>query len=170
MRDDSGSCDYSKLILSRKLGQLTDCQGAQIHARNFDHPSTTLPAQLVSSPSESSRIWTDETFSPTVTLSSYDSCAAILEALHSVPTGLSTSIVGSLGPALELAKLVESGMVHINAMTVHDEHNLPFGGVRDSGWGRFNGNGTGDGGAVESFTWVKNVSVGKGAMMPIQVL
>lgn len=30
--------------------------------------------------------------------------------------------------------------VHINAMTVHDEANLPHGGAKMSGWGRFNGN------------------------------
>ena len=56
-------------------------------------------------------------------------------------------------------------MVHINSITVHDEYNLPFGGVRDSGWGRFNGRG-----AVESFTWNKNVSLGKKAMMPLSAL
>lgn len=30
--------------------------------------------------------------------------------------------------------------VHINAMTIHDETNLPHGGAKLSGWGRFNGN------------------------------
>ncbi|OAR00499.1 hypothetical protein LLEC1_07538 [Akanthomyces lecanii] len=41
---------------------------------------------------------------------------------------------------LALAKRIESGAVHINSMTVHDEPLLPHGGVKNSGWGRFNTN------------------------------
>jgi benzaldehyde dehydrogenase (NAD) len=140
-------------------------QGARHFSPSSGTTETTLTAQIVYDPSPSSRIWSEETFSPTVTLSSFDSTDLILEALHSVPTGLSTSIFGSLSPALELSQQVESGMVHINSMTVHDEYGLPFGGVRDSGWGRFNGQG-----AIESFTWKKNVSIGKGGKLPLHVL
>jgi acyl-CoA reductase-like NAD-dependent aldehyde dehydrogenase len=35
--------------------------------------------------------------------------------------------------------LIRRSAVHINAMTVHDEANLPHGGAKMSGWGRFNG-------------------------------
>ena len=45
--------------------------------------------------------------------------------------------------------------VHVHGMTVHDEHTLPLGGVKDSGWGRFNRPG-----AVEAFTWSKNMAIG----------
>lgn len=34
---------------------------------------------------------------------------------------------------------MESGEVHINSMTVHDEFALPHGGIKNSGFGRFNG-------------------------------
>lgn len=64
-----------------------------------------------------------------------------------------------------MAKELEIGAVHVNSMTVHDEHALPFGGVRASGWGRFNGRG-----AVESFTWSQNLGIYKGGMLPMGAL
>lgn len=48
-------------------------------------------------------------------------------------------VPGDLAAGLRFARGIESGAVHINGMTVHDEPNLPHGGVKSSGWGRFNG-------------------------------
>jgi acyl-CoA reductase-like NAD-dependent aldehyde dehydrogenase len=39
--------------------------------------------------------------------------------------------------ALGLARRIESGICHINGPTVHDEAQMPFGGVKGSGYGRF---------------------------------
>jgi acyl-CoA reductase-like NAD-dependent aldehyde dehydrogenase len=38
-----------------------------------------------------------------------------------------------------LAQQLESGIVHVNDQPVGDEPQMPFGGVKDSGWGRFGG-------------------------------
>ena len=43
--------------------------------------------------------------------------------------------------------------VHINSMTVHDEPNLPHGGVKMSGWGRFNASA-----GLEEFLKMKTVT------------
>ena len=43
-----------------------------------------------------------------------------------------------LRKGLRLAKGIETGAVHINNMSVHDEAGLPHGGVKKSGFGRFN--------------------------------
>ena len=40
---------------------------------------------------------------------------------------------------LALAAGIEAGIVHVNDQPVHDEPQMPFGGVKDSGWGRFGG-------------------------------
>ncbi len=38
-----------------------------------------------------------------------------------------------------MAEQLEAGIVHVNDQPVHDEPQMPFGGVKDSGWGRFGG-------------------------------
>ena len=52
--------------------------------------------------------------------------------------GLTSSIFSrDLRKALRMANSIESGAVHINRMTVHDENALPHGGTKSSGFGRF---------------------------------
>jgi acyl-CoA reductase-like NAD-dependent aldehyde dehydrogenase len=54
------------------------------------------------------------------------------------PYGLSSAVFSRDIPrALEVAGRIEAGICHINGPTVHDEPNMPFGGVKDSGYGRF---------------------------------
>ena len=54
--------------------------------------------------------------------------------------GLSASAFSSdVGRALEIARRIESGICHINGPTVHDEPQMPFGGPKGSGYGRFGG-------------------------------
>jgi acyl-CoA reductase-like NAD-dependent aldehyde dehydrogenase len=49
--------------------------------------------------------------------------------------------------------LIKGRAVHINSMTIHDEANLPHGGVKKSGWGRFNNSA-----GLEEFLYTKTVS------------
>ena len=55
---------------------------------------------------------------------------------------------------LELAQRIESGICHINDTTVHDEAQMPFGGVKASGFGRFDGRT-----ALEEFTELRWITV-----------
>lgn len=56
--------------------------------------------------------------------------------------------------ALNVAKQIKTGMIHINDQTVNNEPMVPFGGEKDSGIGRHGGEW-----AVEEFTTVKWISV-----------
>ncbi len=59
---------------------------------------------------------------------------------NDTPYGLSASVFSqNIARALAIARRVQSGMCHINGATVHDEAQMPFGGVKDSGYGRFGG-------------------------------
>ncbi|KAK9311622.1 Aldehyde/histidinol dehydrogenase [Lipomyces starkeyi] len=52
--------------------------------------------------------------------------------------GLSASVwTTNIARGLAIARKIESGAVHVNHMSIHDEPTLPHGGVKSSGWGRF---------------------------------
>ena len=53
--------------------------------------------------------------------------------------GLSSSVFSrNVNKALRVARRIESGACHINAMTIHDEPQIPHGGLKQSGFGRVN--------------------------------
>jgi acyl-CoA reductase-like NAD-dependent aldehyde dehydrogenase len=54
--------------------------------------------------------------------------------------GLAAAVFGhNLDRAYAVASRIESGICHINGPTVADEPQMPFGGVKESGFGRFGG-------------------------------
>ena len=72
--------------------------------------------------------------------------------------GLAAGILtGDLNRGLALADRLQAGIVHVNDQPVGDEPQMPFGGVKDSGWGRFGGQAP-----IEEFTELKWVTVQSG--------
>ncbi|MCD6673597.1 MAG: aldehyde dehydrogenase family protein, partial [Burkholderiaceae bacterium] len=59
--------------------------------------------------------------------------------------------------AIQVAQRIESGICHVNGPTVHDEAQMPFGGVKGSGWGRFGG-----GAGIREFTELRWITVQTG--------
>ncbi|KAK2592778.1 hypothetical protein QQS21_009521 [Conoideocrella luteorostrata] len=90
---------------------------------------------------EDMKLWQEEVFAPLAAVMVVDDDEEAVTLANSGGYGLSAAIFSEdLRKGLKLAKKLESGAVHINSMTVHDEPVLPHGGVKNSGWGRFNGN------------------------------
>ena len=48
-------------------------------------------------------------------------------------------MTNDLQKAMDIALKLEAGMVHINSTTILDEAHVPFGGVKNSGFGREGG-------------------------------
>jgi hypothetical protein len=72
----------------------------------------------------------------------------LIKAANESDFGLAASILtGDPYRGLELAATLDAGIVHVNDQPVNDEPQMPFGGMKDSGWGRF-----GIGLAAEDFT------------------
>jgi aldehyde dehydrogenase (NAD+) len=97
----------------------------------------------------------EETFGPVVSVIEVANEAEALAVANDTPYGLSAAVVTSdFNKGLTIAEQIESGIVHINDQTVGDEPQVPFGGVKDSGWGRFGGNA-----ALEEFTELRWISM-----------
>ena len=80
---------------------------------------------------------------------------AAVEVASDTEYGLSAAVFSENVPAaLELAQRIESGICHVNDTTVHDEPQMPFGGVKASGFGRFGGRA-----ALEEFTELRWITV-----------
>lgn len=68
---------------------------------------------------------------------------------------MSAAVFGSnINRTLDVAKRIESGICHINGPTVFDEGQMPFGGVKASGYGRFGG-----AAGVDAFTELRWITI-----------
>lgn len=99
------------------------------------------------------RIYSEESFGPVVSVIRAKDEEDAVRLANDSEYGLSSAIFSRDVPrALQLAARIESGICHINGPTVHDEAQMPFGGVKASGYGRFGGKA-----AINEFTelrWV----------------
>jgi aldehyde dehydrogenase (NAD+) len=97
----------------------------------------------------------EETFGPVVSIIEVQDPEEAVAVANDTDYGLSAAVVTrDYAKGLAIAERIESGMVHINDQTVHDEPQVPFGGVKDSGWGRFGGRA-----ALEEFTELRWISL-----------
>ena len=98
-----------------------------------------------------------ELFAPIASIIKASSNDEAIEFANDTIYGLSSAIFSkNEDKAREYALQLKFGMTHINDQTVNDEPNIPFGGMRQSGVGRF-----GNPWIVEEFTETKWVSVQK---------
>jgi acyl-CoA reductase-like NAD-dependent aldehyde dehydrogenase len=101
------------------------------------------------------RIYREESFGPSVSIIEVDGPEEAIRVANDTEYGLSASIFSrDVERAEQLARRIESGICHINDATVHDEPQVPFGGVKSSGWGRFGGEW-----AAEEFTELRWITI-----------
>ncbi|KAL4871593.1 hypothetical protein BDV12DRAFT_24772 [Aspergillus spectabilis] len=102
-------------------------------------------------------LYATESFGPTVSLIVVDSEEEAIELANDTVYGLTSAVfTTNLFRGLRVAKQIESGAVHINSMTVHDEPTLPHGGWKSSGFGRFGGTaGYDEWLQTKTITWVE---------------
>lgn len=90
----------------------------------------------------------EEIFGPLVGIQSARDAGHALELANASDYGLSSTVfTGDVARGIEFARRVRAGMTHVNDMPVNDDYNAPFGGEKNSGLGRFNGDW-----AIDEFT------------------
>jgi acyl-CoA reductase-like NAD-dependent aldehyde dehydrogenase len=99
-----------------------------------------------------------ETFGPVASVEIVDTPDDAVRRANDTGYGLAAGVL-TTDPdrGLAIADRLEAGIVHVNDQPVHDEPQMPFGGVKDSGWGRFGG-----AFAIDEFTDLRWVTVQSG--------
>ncbi|MGQ4330202.1 aldehyde dehydrogenase family protein [Streptomyces hayashii] len=115
------------------------------------------PSVLADLPVDSALLQ-QEIFGPVVFVNTFDGEEEAVRLVNETPYGLSGAVhTADVERGVAFAKQIVTGMFHVNDATVHDEPIVPFGGEKNSGVGRLNGETT-----LEAFTTTKWISVQHG--------
>ena len=114
-----------------------------------------MPAHVIDRVTPAMRIFRDESFGPVVGITrARDEAHAIVLANDSA-YGLSAAVfTRDTARGLRVARQIRSGICHINGPTVHDEAQMPFGGTKASGHGRFGGRA-----GIDAFTELRWITI-----------
>ncbi|WP_404458924.1 aldehyde dehydrogenase family protein [Oceanobacillus kapialis] len=129
-------------------------QGAKLHTA-FKTEGNVIHPVIFSEVTNDMAAAKDEVFGPVASLLRAKSEEEAIQIANDSPYGLSGSVfTKDRYRGIQVARKIQSGMVHVNDMPVNDEPHMPFGGVKQSGIGRFNGEWI-----MEEFTTTQWVSV-----------
>ncbi|MDP9651101.1 aldehyde dehydrogenase [Paraburkholderia caledonica] len=102
--------------------------------------NTVMPATLLDHVTPAMKIYREESFGPVKPIVRVNGVEEAIARANDNEYGLSAAVFGcDLNRVLDVARRIDSGICHINGPTVHDEPQMPFGGVKGSGLGRFGG-------------------------------
>lgn len=102
--------------------------GAVVAATVIDHVTPAM------------RIYNEESFGPVKPIIRVRGEDEAIRVANDSEYGLSAAVFSrDAARAMSVAERIESGICHINGPTVADEPQVPFGGVKSSGYGRFGG-------------------------------
>jgi benzaldehyde dehydrogenase (NAD) len=117
--------------------------------------SLIMPATVLDHVTPAMHIYSEESFGPVKPVVRVHGDEAAIACANDNAYGLSAAVFSrDIARAWQVAQRIESGICHINGPTVHDEAQMPFGGVKDSGYGRFGGKA-----GIDAFTELRWMTV-----------
>ena len=127
--------------------------GAELLVGGETTQNVLMPAHLVDKVTPAMKLFRDESFGPVVGIIRARDEAHAIELANDTEYGLSSAVfTRDTARGLRVARQIQAGICHVNASTVSDEPQMPFGGMKASGYGRFGGKA-----GIDSFTelrWV----------------
>lgn len=135
----AGGVEKNKQLVQDALSKGASVVAGDPGAGDDGPNGTAMRPVVISNVTPEMDIYRTESFGPTVSLIEVGSEEEAVRIANDTEYGLAASVfTEDLRRGLRLARQIETGAVHINGMTVHDEPTLPHGGTKASGFGRFN--------------------------------
>ncbi|PTQ58460.1 vanillin dehydrogenase [Sphingomonas aurantiaca] len=120
-----------------------------------DATGVLMPAHVIDKVTPDMKLFRDESFGPVVGIIRARDEAHAIELANDTAYGLSSAVfTRDTARGLRVARQIQSGICHINGPTVHDEAQMPFGGTKASGYGRFGGKA-----GIDSFTELRWITI-----------
>jgi acyl-CoA reductase-like NAD-dependent aldehyde dehydrogenase len=114
-----------------------------------------MPATIVDHVKSGMKIYDEETFGPITTIVRVNGDKEAVAIANDTAYGLSSAVFGrDVSRALQVALQIETGACHVNGSTVSNEAQAPYGGTKDSGYGRFDGRAV-----IDEFTELKWITL-----------
>jgi len=119
---------------------------------------TLMDATVIDHVTPAMRLYSEESFGPVASIVRVRGVDEAVRVANDTEYGLSSAVFGrDVTRAMAVARRIESGICHINGSTVADEAQMPFGGVKASGYGRFGG-----AAAIHEFTELRWITISSG--------
>ena len=114
-----------------------------------------VPATVMDRVTPAMRLFREESFGPVVAVVRASDEAEAIRLANDTEYGLAASVfTRDTARGLRVARQIKSGICHVNGPTVHDEPQMPFGGVNGSGYGRFGGKA-----GIDAFTELRWITI-----------
>lgn len=116
---------------------------------------SVVSATLIDHVDAGMTIYQEESFGPVKPIIRVANDDEAVRVANDTEYGLSAAVFSqNIQRAMAVADRIESGICHINGPTVSDEAQMPFGGVKNSGYGRFGGKA-----GIDAFTTIRWVTI-----------
>ncbi|WP_109831270.1 aldehyde dehydrogenase family protein [Reichenbachiella versicolor] len=140
--------NYSRLIHEKHTSRIIDMleqakkDGAKVEfGGDYQVNDNYIAPTLLSNVKESSEVWTKEIFGPVLPIKSYNEISEVINHINMNPKPLSLYLFSqNKNTQNKISQETSSGSLVMNDVVLqYSQHNLPFGGVNNSGIGKSHG-------------------------------